>query len=116
MTTLRKQIKYFIHARKRTSRAEIAKALKITPYAVAQEVSYLVLSGEVFSMPSVGYFKDASSYQRWFEDTRKERSERARNATKKEKPKPSSCSASIIADCRNSETMKRILSFYGKQI
>lgn len=110
------EVRQFIHSRLKTSRNEIAKHFKISNARVAKMAYALIESGEIFSMPSVGYFKDIAAYRRWFSLSKAERSERARKGKVKVDTQCESRTADIIADCRNSPAMKRVLSFYGRSV
>ncbi|MGK9174142.1 hypothetical protein KXR87_13055 [Yokenella regensburgei] len=111
----RLDVKMFIHARPKTSRKDIASQFHLSQCKVSRIVYELLESGEIFSMPSVGYFRDYAAYNEWFAQSKPERSERCRKGKVKVEFVTEKTS-DVIADCRNSPYMKRVLAFYGRAI
>lgn len=108
--SIKKMVRQYVASHDRSRIADIVRDLGISHNLTKQLLKELVASGKAYCKPKFGYFRNQSAYLAWFEETRQERREKASIASKAHRGGVNT----IFDECRNSDAMQRVLSFYGR--
>lgn len=112
MTLSSEQQKILQHLRleKCTSIVKVAKILDSTIYKAKKEVDMMKASGKMVYRTSYGWFESEETFRAWLHEMRNEQEEKMRQRTRgKSQPEDNH----VFEECRNSETMQRIMSIFG---
>ncbi len=93
-----------------TSIAKVAKILDSTMYKAKKEVGLLKASGRMVYRTSYGWFESEETFREWLYENRNDQEEKMlQRAIGKSRSRENY----VFEECRNSETMQRIMSLFS---